>query len=288
MSVLTERENEFIASANASGRVPVLFIHGLWLHASSWDPWVELFDAAGYAAFAPGWPGDRPTVAETRADPSGLKRVGVEQITDRYRQVIAQLDAAPIVVGHSFGGLVAQKLLGEGLARAAVAIDPAQMRGVLRLPLVQLRNALPVLGNPAQLNGTNSQSPRHFAQAFGNALDRQESDRIHDRWTIPAPGRPLFEAGTANFLPGTPAAVNTDADRGPLLIIGGAMDRTVPAATTRAIARRYTKGTSVTDYKEYPDRGHSLVVDHGWRDIADYALQWLAFVGHDAHLTDVA
>lgn len=275
----TPRDARLVAAANATGRVPVVLVHGLWLHASSWEPWVSHLDAAGYTALAPTWPGELPTVAETRDDPSGLGGVGVEEVTERFRRVIAGLERRPVVIGHSFGGLVAQKLLGEGLARAAVAIDPAQMRGVLRLPLVQLRNALPVLADPRQLRGTNAQSRDRFAQAFANTLDRAESDRIHDRWTIPAPGRPLFQAGTANVVPGTPAAVDTGAERGPLLIIGGGRDRTVPAATTRAIAKRYARGTSVTEYKELADRGHSLVVDPGWREVADYALQWLTFVG---------
>lgn len=281
-TTLTARDRDFIAAANATERIPVLFVHGLWLHASSWDPWVTHFEQAGYRAYAPGWPGDGPTVAETRAHPENLAGVGVEQVTEHFRQIIRELSVTPVVVGHSFGGLIAQKLLGEGLARAAVAIDPAQMRGVVRLPLVQLWNALPVLGNPAKLRGTSAQSKDRFASAFANAVSRSESDEIHDRWTIPAPGRPLFEAAAANVLPGTPAAVRTHADRGPLLIIGGGRDRTVPAITTRGIARRYRTSSSVTEYKEFADRGHSLVVDTGWREIADYALQWLTFVGQPA------
>lgn len=279
---LTAADTAFVARANASGRVPVLLVHGLWLHASSWQPWVELFEDAGYAAHAPGWPGDGATVEETRAHPERLAGVGVEQVTEHHRALVRALDTLPVVVGHSFGGLVAQRLLGEGLARAAVAIDPAQMRGVLRLPLVQLANALPVLGNPAQLRGTSSQPRERFARAFANAVPRAEADALHERWTIPAPGRPLFEAAVANYLPGTPAAVRTDAVRGPLLVLGGGRDRTVPAATTRAIAGRYRRGPSLTEYHELPDRGHSLVVDSGWREVADYALQWLTFVGEPA------
>ena len=279
---LTAADLAFVERANAGERIPVLFVHGLWLHASSWEPWVALFDDMGYVAHAPGWPGDGATVAETRAHPERLAGVGVEQVTEHYREIIRRLQVAPVVVGHSFGGLIAQRLLGEGLARAAVAIDPAQMRGVVRLPLVQLWNALPVLGNPAKLRGTKTQSQRRFAKAFASAVDRAESDRIHDAWTIPAPGRPLFEAAAANVLPGTPAAVRTDAERGPLLVIGGGRDRTVPAVTTRGIARRYRHNPSVTEYKEFDDRGHSLVVDSGWREIADYALQWLTFVGEPA------
>lgn len=282
-TTISADDRTFVEEANSSSRTPVVFVHGLWLHASSWDPWIELFTGTGFVAYAPNWPGDGATVAESRKHPELIANQGVEQITERYRRLIALLDETPIVIGHSFGGLIAQKLLGENLASAAVAIDPAQMKGVVRLPLVQLWNALPVLGDPAQFRGANSQSKARFASSFGNELSRDESDAIHDRYTIPAPGRPLFEAGAANLVPNTPASVNTNADRGPLLIIGGGKDHTVPAATTRSIFKQYAKSPSVTEYKEFGDRGHSLVVDSGWHEVADYALEWLAFVGEDSH-----
>ncbi|WP_432572944.1 alpha/beta hydrolase [Kineococcus sp. SYSU DK005] len=281
-STPTAADLDFAAAANASGRTPVLFVHGLWLHAASWQPWVRLFESVGYAAHAPGWPGDGATVAQTRAHPERLAGVGIEAVSEHLRRLIGALEDAPVLVGHSFGGLVVQKLLGEGLARAAVAVDPAQMRGVLHLPLVQLRNALPVLANPARFSGTDEQSPERFARAFANAVPRAESDDLHARWSIPAPGRPLFEAALANVLVSTPAAVRTGAERGPLLIVGGGRDRTVPALTTRAIARRYRDGSSTTEYHEFADRGHSLVVDSGWREVAEHALRWLTSVGHPA------
>jgi pimeloyl-ACP methyl ester carboxylesterase len=275
----TAEDLAFVTEANRSEKVPVLFVHGLWLHASSWQKWVDYFEANGFAAYAPGWPGDGDTVAETRRHPERIAGVGIEQVTQRYRELIAQLDRKPILVGHSFGGLIVQKLLGENLGAAAVAIDAAQGKGVYVLPPVQLWNALPVLANPLQFTGANSQSTKHFAQAFGNAISHEESDAIHDAYTIPAPGRPLFESGTANLLPRSPAAIQVNADRGPLLIIGGGKDRTVPAASTRRIFNTYRNARTVNEYKEFPDRGHSLVVDSGWKEIADYALGWLRFVG---------
>lgn len=275
----TASDLAFLTEANQSDRTPVLFVHGLWLHSTSWQRWVDHFTARGFVAYAPGWPSDAETVAETRANASALGGVGIEQITERYRQLIAHLDRKPVLIGHSFGGLIVQKLLGENLGAAAVAIDAAQGKGVFALPLVQLWNALPVLANPAQYKGTNAQSKDRFASAFGNAITRTESDMIHDQYTIPAPGRPLFESGTANILPGTPAAIRVNAERGPLLVIGGGKDHTVPAATTRRIFRTYRNATTVNEYKEFPDRGHSLVVDTGWKEIADYALEWLQFVG---------
>ncbi|WP_350348921.1 alpha/beta hydrolase [Agromyces sp. G08B096] len=275
----TAADLAFVTRANASAKTPVLFVHGLWLHATSWQPWVERFDAEGFVSYAPGWPGEADTVAETRRHPERVAGVGIEQITERYRGLIAQLDRKPILVGHSFGGLIVQKLLGEGLGAAAVAIDPAQGRGVYVLPPVQLRNALPVLGNPFQFRGANAQSQAHFAQAFGNAISREESDAIHEAVTIPSPGRPLFESATANVLPNSPAAVRVDAERGPLLIIGGGLDRTVPAASSRRVFRTYRNASTITEYKEFADRGHSLVLDSRWPEIAAYALGWLRFVG---------
>ncbi len=188
---------------------PVVFIHGLWLHADSWKPWVELFRAAGYDPIAPGWPGDSATVAESNAHPERIANVGIDDVVEHYATIIRKLPSKPIVVGHSFGGLVAQKLLGMGLASAAIALDPAQIRGVLPLPLAQLKSAFPVLGNPFNYKRAISQTPKQFRFGFGNAVSATESDALHAKYHIPAPGRPLFEAAFANFLPNTAAKVNT-------------------------------------------------------------------------------
>ncbi|MRG60359.1 alpha/beta fold hydrolase [Agromyces sp. CFH 90414] len=277
--VLTEAELAFIADANAKPTPAVVFVHGLWLHASSWEPWVARFRGLGLAAFAPGWPGDGATAAETREHPERVAGVGLDAVVARYRAVIDRLERRPILIGHSFGGLIVQLLLGQGYGAAAIAIDPAQGKGVWALPPVQLWNALPVLGNPTQFRGANMPSQARFAQAFGNRLSREESDALYAAVVIPSPGRPLFEAGAANLAPHSPAAVAVDADRGPLLVIGGGKDRTVPASTARRVFRTYRHATTVNEYKEFPDRGHSLVLDSGWREIADYAVEWLRFVG---------
>lgn len=277
---LTAADEAFIERANASGAVPAVFVHGLWLHASSWEQWIERFEADGFVAYAPGWPGDGATVEESRRHPERIAGHGVERVTARYRAIIRRLEHAPLLVGHSFGGLVVQKLLGEGLGRAAVAFDPAQMKGVVKLPLDQLLGVLPILANPLQFRGANSHSAASFARRFANTASRAESDALFERYAIPAPGRPLFEAGLANLLPVGPTTVDVDAARGPLLIVGGGKDRTVPAATTREIAKRYAKNlASTTEYVEFADRGHSLVLDAGWSELADYALGWLAFHG---------
>jgi len=253
----------------------VVFVHGLWLHASSWGPWLELFQEAGYAPTAPGWPGDPDTVEESRRDPSRVAGKGIDDVVNHYAQIIRGLGAPPVVIGHSFGGLVAQKLLGMGLASAAVALDPAQIRGVLPLPLAQLKSAFPVLSNPFNYRKAVSQTLKQFFFGFGNALTEQESNALHAKYHIPAPGKPLFEAAFANLFPNTPAKVNTKAVRGPLLITGGGKDHTVPEVVSRSAYKLYRKAPSVTDYKVFPDRGHSLTVDSGWKEVAGESLSWL-------------
>jgi alpha-beta hydrolase superfamily lysophospholipase len=259
---------------------PVVFIHGLWLHASSWTPWVDLFAEHGYAPFAAGWPGDPDTVEEARAHPERLADHGIEEVTDHHIKIIQGLERPPVLVGHSFGGLIAQKLLGLGHGAAAVAIDAAQIKGLLPLPLSALHATLPVFRNPANRHRAVSLTADQFAYGFGNALPRAESDALHERWTIPAPGRPLFEAAAANFSLHSPAKVDTDnAERGPLLLITGGQDRTVPEVITKATLKQYRRSPAVTDLLEFADRGHSLVIDAGWREVAEACLRWLG--AHD-------
>ncbi|MFJ8489885.1 alpha/beta hydrolase [Streptomyces sp. NPDC094038] len=256
---------------------PVLFIHGLWLHATSWHPWIELFDReGGYTASAPGWPGVPDTVEEARARPESIADHGIDDVVEHYAAIIRQLDTAPVLIGHSFGGMIAQKLLGQDLAAAAVAIDAAQIKGVLPLPLSALRVTAPVFWNPANKHRAVSLTAEQFRFAFGNALAEEESARLHERWTIPAPGKPLFEAAAANFNPHSPAKVDTaNAARGPLLLIAGGKDHTVPETVTRATLKQYRHSDAVTDITDFPDRGHSLTIDSGWQEVANTVLTWL-------------
>jgi pimeloyl-ACP methyl ester carboxylesterase len=255
---------------------PVLLIHGLWLHATSWAPWVDFYRAAGYEPAAPGWPGEPDTVDESRAHPEAIADHGIDDVVAHYAKLIEQLDAKPILIGHSFGGMIAQKLLGQDLAAAAVAIDAAQIKGVLPLPLSSLRVTFPVFKNPANRHRAVSLTAEQFRYAFGNAITEQESNDLYERWAIPAPGKPLFEAAAANFDPHSPAKVNTANEmRGPLLLIMGGRDHTVPEAVTRSTLKQYRHSDAVTDIKEFADRAHSLTIDHGWREVADTTLAWL-------------
>jgi pimeloyl-ACP methyl ester carboxylesterase len=261
-------------------RTPVVFIHGLWLHASSWAPWVDLFTAAGYAPVAPGWPGDPETVELARANPDSIADHGIDDVTAHYAGLIERLPAPPIIIGHSFGGMIAEKLLGEDLGAAAIAIDAAQIKGVLPLPLSALRATLPVFKNPANVHRAVSLTAEQFRFGFGNAVPAEESDALFERWAIPAPGKPLFEAASANFSPHSPAKVNTaNSGRGPLLLVMGGRDHTVPEAITKATLKQYRGSDAVTDLVEFPDRGHSLTIDSGWRAVADESLSWLAKQG---------
>jgi pimeloyl-ACP methyl ester carboxylesterase len=263
---------------------PVLFIHGLWIHAAAWAPWIDLFSERGYRATAPGWPGDSDTVQGTRDNPDALNDVGILQIFEHYASLITTMRAAPIVIGHSFGGLIAQELLANDLAIAAVAIDPAPIKGVRALPFAQLKSAFPVLSNPANRKRTVSLTAKQFRYSFGNALSEEESDALHEQWTIPGPGRPLFEDAAANFTRNSPARVDTHkAERGPLLLTSGTEDHVVPEVVTREVLRLYADHTSSpTDLHEFAGRGHSLTIDSGWRDVAAVTLNWLTAKGFPA------
>jgi pimeloyl-ACP methyl ester carboxylesterase len=255
---------------------PVLFIHGLWLHASSWNPWIQLFRDAGYEPQAPGWPGDGDTVEASRANPDAIGDHGIDDVVTHFAAVIERLPSPPILIGHSFGGMIAQKLLGQDLALAAIAVDAAQIKGVLPVPLSALRATLPVFKNPANRHRAVSLTAEQFRFAFANAVSEQESNHLYERWTIPAPGKPLFEAALANFDPHSPAKVATDNQtRGPLLLIASGKDHTVPESVTRATLKQYRHSEAVTDIMTFPDRAHSLTIDSGWREVADTCLAWL-------------
>jgi pimeloyl-ACP methyl ester carboxylesterase len=257
-------------------RPTVLFIHGLWLHASSWQPWQECFERAGYQALAPGWPNEPATVLEARQHPEYVAGLGLNQVAAHYAGIIAGLPAPPVVIGHSFGGLVALMLLDHGLVSAAVAIDPAPVKGVWRLPPRQVHAAWPALSRPRTRHRAVSLNRRQFRFGFGNQLSAAQSDALFERYAIPSPGRPVWQAALANVNPGAQSKVDTRKRRAPLLLMAGQYDNTVPPSTTRALRRAYSRSPSPTDYIEWPGRGHSLVADEGWQDLAEYVVSWLS------------
>jgi non-heme chloroperoxidase len=267
---------EQIEDANTGGRTPVVFIHGLWLLPSSWDRWATVFEEAGYTPLSPGWPDDPETVEEANAHPEVFAHKTVGQVADHYAAVIAGLDRKPAIVGHSFGGLLTQILAGRGLSAASVAIDPAPFRGVLPLPISALKSSRPVLGNPANRNRAVPLTYDQFRYGFANAVDEDEAKELYETFAVPASGAPLFQAATANLNPWTEAKVDTkNPDRGPLLIISGEKDHTVPWAIANASYKKQKRNDGVTEIVEMPNRGHALTIDSGWREVADTALAFV-------------
>jgi non-heme chloroperoxidase len=275
-ATIPAQDIEQIDRANQSGRTPVVFIHGLWLLPSSWDRWVTSFEEAGYAALTPGWPDDPDTVEEANANPEALAHKTIGQVADHFDEIIGRLERKPAVIGHSFGGLLSQILAGRGVAVACVAIDPAPFRGVLPLPISALRSARPVLGNPANRNRAVPLTYEQFRYGFANAVSEEEAKALYDEFTVPASGAPLFQAATANLNPWTEAKVDTkNPDRGPLLIVSGEKDHTVPWAIANASYKRQKHNAGVTEIVEMPNRGHALTIDSGWREVADTALAFV-------------
>jgi non-heme chloroperoxidase len=251
----------------------IVFIHGLWIHASSWQPWMDFFSQHGYETLNPPWPGDSATVAECRAHPELIANRGVKEVADSYACAIASLSQPPIVIGHSFGGLIAQIILGRGIAAGCVAIDPAPFKGVWQLPLSALKASLPVLGNPFNLKKAISLTYNEFRYGFANAVTEEEARQLYERWTIPAPARPLFQAAIATFA-GSETKVNTDNTRGTVLITGGEKDHIAPPILGKASLKKYPS-TANAEFKLFEGRGHSLTVDHGWKQVAEFSLAWL-------------
>ena len=268
--------DEQVERANASGLTPVVFIHGLWLLPSSWDRWATVFEAAGFTALTPGWPDDPDTVEEAKAHPEVFAHKTVGQVADHYAEVIGRLKKKPAVLGHSFGGLLTQIVAGRSLSAASVAIDPAPFRGVLPLPVSALRSASPVLSNPANWNRAVPLTYEQFRYAFANAVNEEEAKELYETYAVPTPGAPLFQAATANLNPWTEAKANTkNPNRGPLLITSGERDHTVPWAIANASYKKQKRNKGVTEIVKIPNRGHSLTIDSGWREVADIALAFV-------------
>jgi pimeloyl-ACP methyl ester carboxylesterase len=281
-SVVTEHEAKQVERANTAGLMPVVFIHGLWLLPSSWDRWADLFEKNGYTALTPGWPDDPETVDEAEAHPEVFANKSVGQVADHFEDVIKRLNRKPALIGHSFGGLLAQILAGRGLAEASVAIDPAPFRGVLPLPISSLRSASPVLRNPANVHRAVPLTYDQFRYSFANAVSEDEAKELYENFAVPTSGEPLFQAASANLNPWTEAKVDTkNPERGPLLIMDGERDHVVPWAIANASYKRQARNPGVTEIVKIPGRGHALTIDSGWREVADTALAFIQKHGPD-------
>jgi non-heme chloroperoxidase len=273
---ITQRETQQIEAANASGRSAVVFIHGLWLLPSCWDAWTGYYADAGYATIAASWPDDPDTVEQARANPQVFAKKTIGQVAAHVEEVIRKLGAKPAVIGHSFGGLLTQIVAGRGLSSASVAIDPAPFRGVLPLPISSLRSAMPVLANPANRGRAVTLTFDQFRYGWANALAEDEAKRLYETYHVAGPGAPLFQAATANLNPWTEAKVDSkNAERGPLLIISGGEDHTVPWAIANASFKKQRHNSAVTEIVEIPKRGHALTIDSGWREVADASMAFV-------------
>lgn len=275
-ATITDHEMKEVERANATGLTPVVFVHGLWLLPTSWDRWAKMFEKAGFTALTPGWPDDPDTVEEANANPQVLANKTVGDVADHFAKVIGGLKKKPAVIGHSFGGLLTQIVAGRGLAAVSVAIDPAPFQGVLPLPFSALKSAFPVLGNPANRKRAVPLTYEQFRYAFANAVSEEEAKDLYAKYAVPAPGAPLFQAATANINPWTEAKVDSkNPKRGPLLIISGEMDHTVPWSIAKASYKKQKRNKGVTEITEMKGRGHALVIDSGWKEVAETALAFV-------------
>jgi non-heme chloroperoxidase len=273
---LTDHEIEQVERANATRATPVVFIHGLWLLPSSWEAWAALFEQAGYAPLTPVWPDDPETVEGARAEPEVLAKKTLRQVADHTTEIINALDKEPALIGHSTGGLLAQMLAGQGLSAATVAIDPGVFRGVLPLPGSVLKGVGPFLVNPLTRGRAITLTFDQFKYGWANALDEKEAKELYDTFHVAGSGISLVQMGNANLNPWTEAKVNTkNPNRGPLLIIDGEKDHTVPWAIANAAFKRQRRNPGVTEIVRMPNRGHSLTIDHGWHEVAETALAFV-------------
>jgi pimeloyl-ACP methyl ester carboxylesterase len=276
MATITERENQQINEANSDGRTPVVFIHGLWLLPSSWDNWARVFDEAGYAPVTPVWPDDPDTVEEARANPEVLAKKTIGQVADHTAELIGKLNKKPALIGHSTGGLLAQIIADRALSAATVAIDPGPFRGVLPLPVSTLKVSWPVIRNPLNRGRAVSLTLDQFKYGWANALSKEEAEELYDTYHVAAPGVALMQMANANLNPWTEAKLDPkNPDRGPLLILDGEKDHTVPWAIANSAYKRQSRNKGVTEIEKIPNRGHSLTIDSGWREVADKALAFV-------------
>jgi pimeloyl-ACP methyl ester carboxylesterase len=262
-------------SSDATEADTIVLIHGLWMTSLSWEKWTAHYQQRGYKVIARSWPGLDGDIDELRRDPSAIAGLGITEIVDHYEAIIRELDRPPIIMGHSFGGLMTQILLDRGLGAAGVAIASAPVKGVLLLPFSTLKASFSILSNPLNNHRASPLTEEQFHYAFTNLLDEEESKKVFDRYAVPGPDHLLFQAGLANFNPHAATTVDFRNDtRAPLLLIAGDRDHISPVSVVRANLKLYRKSKAVTDYKEFANRSHYILGQDGWQEVADAALDW--------------
>jgi pimeloyl-ACP methyl ester carboxylesterase len=250
----------------------IVLVHGLWMTPLSFEYWAHHFTERGYSVFAPSWPGMERDIRALRRSPDSYANLGFRRLVDHYERLILELDSAPIVMGHCFGGLVVQALLDRGLASCGVAIASAPIKGVWTLPYSTLRVVTPQLMHP---RACVPLTPQQFHYAFMNHTSAEESFHVYQRYAVPGADHVLFQAELANFNPFAETAVNTRRNnRAPLLMIAGSQDHLIPPSIVKANVRAYRKSSAVTEYKEFPGRTHFIIAQPGWQEVANFALDW--------------
>lgn len=253
----------------------ILLIHGLWVTPSSWEKFKGYFEGCGYNVIASPWPGINKDVAGMRRDASGLNGIGIAEVVAHYTKIIRSLPEPPIIMGHSYGGLITQLLIDRGLGAAGVAIDSVPPKGILVLPWSTYLALTPALLQPITFKKTFIFTFRKWWQVFANTLSESEARVEFEREVIPASGRSIFQAALSNVTPNSLATINfANSSRAPLLLIGGEKDVIMPAALNRKNFKKYRASSAVTEYKEFPGRSHYIIAEQGWEDIAQYALDW--------------
>ena len=257
-------------------RIPLVLIHGAWLSARSWERFADYFTKRGFDVSAPEWPRKHGDVEALREESAELAGLGLAEIVDHYETLIRGLDAPPVLVGHSFGGLIVELLLDRGVGRAGVALSPAPPKGILVLPFSSLKAASPALAHPSKRHGIVELSAEEFGYGFVNTYTDEEAAAAYERYAVPETGRIFYEAGFANFSLHPPTQVHfSNAERAPLLIVGATKDHTVPASVSRAQHKKYERSSAKTDYMEFEGRPHLFVVGEGWEEVAAAIDGWL-------------
>jgi pimeloyl-ACP methyl ester carboxylesterase len=265
--------------AAAADRVPLMFVHGAWLSSGSWENFSDYFAHRGFDVSAPEWPRKQGDVEELREATDEIEGLGLTEIVDHYEEQINALDEPPVLVGHSFGGLIVELLLDRGLGRAGVAMSPAPPKGILVLPFSSLKAAAPALAHPSRWHGIVPLTLEEFTYGFVNTFSSEDAKAAYEAYAVPETGQIFFEAGFANFHLHPPTEVHFKSDdRAPLLIVGAEKDNTVPASLAKKQYEKYGKSSAQTDYVEFPRRPHLMMIGEGWEEIAGRIESWLSGV----------